>query len=396
MGKSGRHRGGHGRQRSDRHDRAHAAAPLSKQGIEAQSAEAGFTDTEPTDAGLTDTDSPASEMHAPGLPAPGRHADVDADTPLTATDFHHITVLKAEVVSWLRPHAEGVYVDVTLGGGGHTEALLLKSGPTGRVLGFDRDPMAREAAAKRLAPFGDRVSIRAGRFSELAESLAGFPKVDGVVADLGVSSPQLDRASRGFSFMHDGPLDMRMNPEEGESAADLVNHLSEAELKKIFWEYGEERFSGRIANAIVRTREEKPFETTRALAELIERVAPSPRGPGPRIHPATRVFQGLRIAVNEELNELKAGLEAAFGCLKPGGRLAVISFHSLEDRIVKQFFRDKAASCVCPPGLPICICGKVSEARILTSKPIEAGEQELERNPRARSARLRVAERIVP
>lgn len=330
-----------------------------------------------------------------------------------APPFSHLTVMRDEVLRLLDPQPDGVYVDVTLGGGGHSEAIL-QAAPGIKLIGLDRDPMALLASAARLERFGHQVTLCHARFSELeavldALAIAG---VDGIIADLGVSSPQLDQADRGFSFMHDGPLDMRMNPTEGPSAADLVNGEDEATLKRIFSDYGEERFAGRIAAAIVKDRVEHPFTRTRELASMIERVVPrsaSPktmggRGKGgrggaekgeKRIHPATRVFQALRIAVNEELRELEDGLAAAFASLKPGGRMAIISFHSLEDRIVKQFFRAKAATCVCPPQIPVCVCGKVAEVRVLTPKPLEAGEEEVAQNPRARSARLRVAERLI-
>lgn len=310
--------------------------------------------------------------------------------------FVHRTVLLDEVLRYLEPRSGRVYVDATLGGGGHAEAILEASGPAGVLIGIDRDPMALQAAGVRLARFGARARLIHGRFSALSERLAALEieSVDGVVADLGVSSPQLDLAERGFSFSQEGPLDMRMDPGAPLTAATLVNEAPLEELVRIFREYGEERHAARVARAIVADRRVKPFETTRQLASLLERLLPRQGGPQ-RIHPATRIFQALRIAVNDELGELAAGLKAAFASLNPGGRLVVISFHSLEDRIVKQFFREKAASCVCPPELPICQCAKVSEARILTPRPVEASDEELGSNPRARSARLRAAEKSV-
>jgi 16S rRNA (cytosine1402-N4)-methyltransferase len=308
--------------------------------------------------------------------------------------FDHRPVLLTEVLSYLEPRPGGLYVDATLGGGGHAEAVLEASAPDGRLIGIDRDPMALRAAGRRLARFGERVRLVHGRFSQLSALLAelGAGPVDGVLADLGVSSPQLDRAERGFSFSQEGPLDMRMDPSAPLTAADLVNQAPLEELIRIFRDYGEERHAPRLARAIDHDRRTKPFTTTRQLASLIERVMPRSGGRD-RIHPATRVFQALRIAVNDELGELETGLEAAFSVLKPGGRMVIISFHSLEDRRVKQFFRDRAADCVCPPELPICRCSKVSEMRILTRKPVEAGPGEAAANPRARSARLRAAEK---
>lgn len=307
--------------------------------------------------------------------------------------FHHLTVMKHELVSALAPRPGGIYVDATLGGGGHSELLLSQCAPDGRVIGLDRDPQALEAAGARLKPFGERLVRVHGRFSELEQHLdaLGIGQVDGVMADLGVSSPQLDQAERGFSFQKDGPLDMRMDPSSGPSAADLLATLEADALARIFWEHGEERFSGKIARAIVADRKERPFTRTLELAQLIARLVPG--GREARIHPATRVFQALRIAVNGEDRELAEGLQAALSRLRPGGRLAILSFHSGEDRRVKQQFRDWASTCVCPPGLPICICGNVALGRILTPRPLEANEEEVLNNPRARSVRLRILEK---
>lgn len=333
------------------------------------------------------------EVSAPALEAAQPLVSA-AQAPVGSAEFHHITVLREQTVAFLAPERGGMYVDVTLGGAGHSAWLLSQTGPETQLIGLDRDPMALEAAAQRLAPFEGRFQLASARFSELAQALErlGVSAVDGVMADLGVSSPQLDRAERGFSFMKDGPLDMRMDPTQGMTASELVMEASQEELRRIFWEYGEERQAGRIAGALVRARQTRNFTRTRELAELVAQVAPLP--PHLKIHPATRVFQALRIAVNDELTEVERGLEAAFQSLKPGGRLAIIAFHSLEDRIVKHLFREKAASCVCPPGLPICMCKKRVEARILTTRPHEPTEQEITANPRARSARLRALERL--
>ena len=299
-----------------------------------------------------------------------------------------------EVLTYLEPRVDGVYVDATVGGGGHAAQVLEATSPGGQLIGIDRDPAALEAAKARLEGYGDRVLLVRGRFAQVDGLLEanGIGLVDGVLADLGVSSPQLDHPERGFSFAKEGPLDMRMDPEWPVTAAMLVNEEPVEELARIFREYGEERYAWRVAEAIVQRRRVRSFESTRDLAGVLERVVPRQKV-GARIHPATRVFQGLRIAVNDELAELEAGLEAAFSRLKVGGRLVIISFHSLEDRIVKQFLRKRALTCICPPEMPICRCSKVSEVRILTPKPVEAGADEVSGNPRARSARLRAAEK---
>ncbi|HEX2981712.1 MAG TPA: 16S rRNA (cytosine(1402)-N(4))-methyltransferase RsmH, partial [Anaerolineaceae bacterium] len=279
----------------------------------------------------------------------------------------------------------------TLGAGGHAWGILQASSPEGRLLGLDLDPVALELARKRLAEFGERATLKQASYITLREQLAelGWPSVQGIVLDLGVSSMQIDTAERGFSFQAEGPLDMRFSPENPVTAADLVNRLPEAELAQIIWEYGEERMSRRIARAIVQAR---PIETTRQLAETIARAARGERGG--RIHPATRTFQALRIAVNQELKVIEGVLPQAVDALDPGGRLAVISFHSLEDRIVKQFFRRESRDCICPPEQPICTCGHKASITEVTRHPIEAAEPEIAQNPRARSARLRVAEKL--
>ena len=306
-------------------------------------------------------------------------------------DTYHVPVLADQVLALLSPHPGGRYIDMTLGGGGHTLMMLEASAPDGHVLGLDRDPAAIASAGARLAPFGGRAVVARRAFDQVAEVATrhGFVPADGILMDVGVSSRQLNDPGRGFSFRADGPLDMRMDPDADiPTAADLVNTLEFGELARVFRDYGEERHAKRIARAIVRAREDAPFTTTARLANLIEANVPRERGPR-RIHPATRVFQALRIAVNDELGMLDRGLDAAFGVLAPGGRLAVISFHSLEDRMVKQRFREWSTGCVCPPAFPICQCGRTPLATLLTRRAQVARPEEVEANPRARSAKLR-------
>lgn len=307
--------------------------------------------------------------------------------------FSHQSVMPNEVLHWLNPKPGGVYLDGTLGGAGHSR-LILEMAEGSRLVGLDRDPAALKAAAEVLAPFGDRVSLHHATFDRAGDVVRqlGFDGLDGMLLDLGVSSHQLDTAERGFSFRQDAPLDMRMNPDEGETAADLVNQAEEDELVRIFFEFGEERFSRRIARAIVRQRQTAPITGTLELAGLVEAVVPGGRRPT-RIHPATRIFQALRIRVNDELGQVTRGLERGLELLKPGGRLVVISFHSLEDRIVKRMFRDKARGCICPPKLPVCHCNQTPLVKLLTRKGVKAGEEEIERNARSRSAVLRAVER---
>jgi 16S rRNA (cytosine1402-N4)-methyltransferase len=300
-----------------------------------------------------------------------------------------------EVMKYLEPHSGGVYLDGTLGGAGHARLILEASSPDGVLIGLDRDAAALAAAQSNLAPFGDRVILRQGNFSDMGAQLdqLGISSLDGILLDLGVSSHQLDSPERGFSFREDGPLDMRMNPKEGMSAAEVVAEAEADELKRIFREYGEERWAGKIARAIVMDREKVPFVTTLQLAEMISRVVPASKGPQ-RIHPATRVFQALRIHVNGELDSLRTALDTAWMRLKSGGRLVVISFHSLEDRMVKRAFRALATGCTCPPRLAVCACGQKPSVRVLTRKAVRAAENETDDNPRARSAVLRAMEKL--
>ncbi len=309
--------------------------------------------------------------------------------------FRHLSVMPEEVLRYLAPKPGGIYLDGTVGGGGHAALVLEASAPDGKLIGLDRDTEALAAAAQRLLPFADRVRLRQGNFAGMAEALAGLgiTGIDGLLLDLGVSSHQLDNAQRGFSFQKDAPLDMRMDGEAGVTAADLVNDLAEAELTRIIREFGEERWAKRIAAFIAKARNESPVETTLQLAEIVK--AAVPRGAWEeRIHPATRTFQALRIAVNDELASLEKGLDLGVEMLRPGGRVVVISFHSLEDRIVKTSLRRLSQGCTCPKELPYCVCGGKPQVRVLTGKPVMAGEAEVDANPRARSARLRAAEKL--
>ncbi len=305
----------------------------------------------------------------------------------------HAPVLLTETIELLQPKPGGHYVDCTLGWGGHAEKILELSSPTGALLGIDADPKALDATRNRLAGFGGRVVLVESYFDRLGEVArqTGFEQADGVLFDLGVSSPQLDTVERGFSFHRDAPLDMRFGPLATESAADIVNSRSVDELQLLFQEYGEEHHARRVARRIVEERGREPIETTGRLAEIVARAKPREYE---RIHPATRVFQALRIAVNDELGRLQRALPQALDTLAAGGRLAAISFHSLEDRAVKRFMRHEARGCVCPPELPVCICDHQPAVRILTRKPIEATAAEVATNPRARSAKLRAAQRL--
>ncbi len=307
----------------------------------------------------------------------------------------HTPVLLREAVAALGCRPGGLWVDGTLGAGGHAEAILRATAPDGRLIGCDRDAEALEIARARLAPFAERALLRHADFRRLPAILdeCGAELVDGLLLDLGVSSLQLGDARRGFSFREDGPLDMRMDRSVTTTAADLVNGLPQAEIASILARYGEEPRAGRIAAAIVRERRRAPIATTRRLAEIVAAAAPGARGRG-RIHPATRTFQALRIAVNDELAGLDRLLEEAARRLRPGGRIAVIAFHSLEDRVVKRAFRDLAQRCVCPRDLPVCACGRPGLVRPVTRRAVRPGPEEVGRNPRSRSARLRVAERL--
>jgi len=302
----------------------------------------------------------------------------------------HAPVLYHPVLSALQARAGGRYMDGTVGAGGHAAGLLEASTPDGLLLGLDRDPQALSIAAQRLSPFGERVTLRQTSFARLAHTAAeaGWETVDGLLLDLGLSSMQLDSAGRGFSFRLDGPLDMRFDPAQALSAADLVNDLPVRDLAEILRRFGEEPRAWQVAQAVVAAR---PLHSTTQLAEIVARASGRTRS---GIHPATRTFQALRIAVNDELAALHDGLEQALTLLAPGGRLAVISFHSLEDRQVKEFIRRESRDCVCPPEQPLCTCGHHATLRMLTRKPLRPDEAEIRRNPRARSARLRVAERL--
>ena len=292
----------------------------------------------------------------------------------------------------IRP--DGVYVDGTLGGAGHSGQIAARL-TTGRLIGIDRDPVALQVARQRLAPYQDNVTLVHSNFCEIAQVLqeCGVPGVDGILLDLGVSSPQLDDAQRGFSYMADAPLDMRMNSQDSLTARDVVNTWSQEELSRILYTYGEERYSARIASAICRRREERPIETTLELVEVIRSAMPA-AALREKQHPAKRSFQAIRIAVNDELGSVEKVMADAIPLLNPGGRLAVITFHSLEDRIVKTAMAEAAKGCTCPPSFPVCVCGKKPAVRVISRKPIVAGEAELEVNPRSRSAKLRVCEKL--
>ncbi len=307
----------------------------------------------------------------------------------------HQPVLSEEVLDLLAPRPGQTIVDTTLGAGGHAEALLESIGPDGRLLGIDRDPQALRLAGERLARFGARFVPIRGDHTELGALLrrAHVFAVDGILFDLGVSSMQLDDAERGFSFRFDGPLDMRMDQESGRTAADLVAELSEDQLRDLLHRFGEERRAAAIARALVRERAARPISTTRQLAELVERAL-GPAARRYRINPATRTFQALRIAVNGEITELGRLVDEAVALLRNGGRLAVIAYHSLEDRAIKQAMKRLAQRCTCPPRLPVCGCGKENLVRILSARPVRPSDREIENNPRSRSARLRVAERL--
>jgi 16S rRNA (cytosine1402-N4)-methyltransferase len=312
-------------------------------------------------------------------------------------EVFHKPVLVAEVIASLQCRAGAVYVDGTLGGGGHAFEILGNSAPDGRLIGIDADGDALREAEKHLASFGDRKTLVKGNFADMETILTGMNigKVEGILLDLGVSSHQLETAERGFSFTLDAPLDMRMDQDRGASAYDLVNTLSGEELEEVIRKFGEERMARRIARAIVARRALSPIRTTGDLASVVVGASPVTRGPA-RIHPATRTFQALRIAVNNELAGLQRALAGGMGLLKPGGRFSVISFHSLEDRIVKNAFRSAGKGCICPPDFPVCACDRKPTMNVITRRPVVPGEAEIRDNPRARSAKLRTAERIGP
>jgi 16S rRNA (cytosine1402-N4)-methyltransferase len=309
----------------------------------------------------------------------------------------HLPVLVDEVMSMLAPAPGSLQIDATVGGGGHTERILEATNPDGRLLGLDADGAAIARVDGRLRPrFGDRLVLRRANFRELGTVApeAGFGAVDGMLFDLGLSSFQLGDAERGFGFRTGGPLDMRFDTTRGVPAAELLATLDRIELSALFKRYGEEPQANRIANAIVAARATAPVSTAEELAALVERVAPGNPRTRRRIHPATRVFQALRIAVNEELDALQDGLAAAVDLLRPGGRLVVLSYHSLEDRIVKRFFAAERRGCICPPEVPVCVCGKNPRLRLVTRPSLTPSADEIAANPRARSARLRAAERL--
>ena len=310
------------------------------------------------------------------------------------SEFTHRPVLLDECIEALNIRPDGIYLDGTLGRAGHSREIA-KRLTAGRLICVDRDDAALEAARERLAPWMDRVTLVHSNFDRVDEILndMGIPGADGMLFDLGVSSPQLDDGARGFSYMADAPLDMRMDREEGLTAAQVVNTWSQEELRRILFQYGEERYAPQIAAAIVRRREEKPVETTLELVEVIKGAMPA-KALKEKQHPAKRSFQAIRIAVNDELGSVERMIARAVPRLKKGGRLAVITFHSLEDRIVKTGFAEFARGCTCPPDFPVCVCGKTPDVKLVNKKPILPSQRELEENPRARSAKLRVAEKL--
>ncbi len=309
-------------------------------------------------------------------------------------EFHHISVLLDECIDALHIRPDGIYLDGTLGGAGHSSQIAQRL-TTGRLISVDRDPVALQVAQERLAPWMDRVTLVHSNFREIDRILDDLhiDKVDGMLFDLGVSSPQLDDGARGFSYMADAPLDMRMDGGDSLTAWEVVNHWPREELRRILFEYGEERYAPLIAAAIERRRGEKPIDTTLELVDVIKSAMPG-QALREKQHPAKRSFQAIRIAVNDELNSVGDMMQAAIPRLNPGGRLAVITFHSLEDRIVKNAMAAAAKGCTCPPDFPVCVCGHTPQVRVVTRKPIVSGAEELERNPRARSAKLRVAEKL--
>ncbi|USB34495.1 16S rRNA (cytosine(1402)-N(4))-methyltransferase RsmH [Paenibacillus sp. YPG26] len=316
--------------------------------------------------------------------------------------FHHITVLKEEATEGLRIKPDGIYVDCTLGGGGHSSVILSKLGPEGRLIAFDQDDWAHANAKEKLSEYGERLTLVKSNFRYMEEKLreiewvpkqGGIPQVDGILYDLGVSSPQFDEGERGFSYNADAPLDMRMDRSSDLTAREIINEWPEKEIARVLFQYGEEKFSRRIAKFIVDSRQETPVETTGQLVELIKLGIPAAaRRTGG--HPAKRSFQALRIAVNDELGAFEDGLHQAVRCTAAGGRISVITFHSLEDRICKQIFAGYLEKCTCPTDFPMCVCGGKGTLKLINRKPLVPSEEELAHNPRARSAKLRVAEKL--
>jgi len=311
-----------------------------------------------------------------------------------SNEFHHVSVLLWECIDGLNIKPDGIYVDGTLGGAGHSSQIVKKL-TTGRHIGIDRDPIALKAAGERLEPYKDKVTLVHSNFCEIRQVLddLDIEGVDGILLDLGVSSPQLDDGERGFSYMVDAPLDMRMNNEDSLSADTVVNTWSYEELKRILFEYGEERYAPKIAAAICSRREEKPIRTTLELVDIIRGAMPA-AALREKQHPAKRSFQAIRIAVNDELGSVEKVMRDAIPKLNKGGRLAVITFHSLEDRIVKNAMANASKGCTCPPNFPVCVCGKKPQVKLITRKPIVSSAEELEVNPRARSAKLRICEKL--
>lgn len=310
------------------------------------------------------------------------------------SEFHHISVLLQECLDGLNIKPDGIYVDGTLGGAGHSSQIA-KRLTTGRLIGIDRDPIALKAAGERLKEFGDKVTLVHSNFCRIGQVLdeLNIPAVDGILLDLGVSSPQLDDGQRGFSYMADAPLDMRMNNGDALTAETVVNTWSYEQLRRILFDYGEERYAPQIAAAICRRREETPIHTTFELVDVIRSAMPA-AALREKQHPAKRSFQAIRIAVNDELGAVREVMDTAIPRLKTGGRLAIITFHSLEDRIVKNGMAEAAKGCTCPPSFPVCVCGKTPEVKLVSRKPITASDEELTVNPRSRSAKLRVCEKL--
>jgi 16S rRNA (cytosine1402-N4)-methyltransferase len=309
--------------------------------------------------------------------------------------FRHLSVMPDEVIQFLNPQPGGTYLDGTLGGGGHARLILEHCTPGGMLIGIDQDQEALLATGQRLAEFGTSAQLVHGNYGQLDSHLdrVEVPALDGFILDIGVSSHQLDSGQRGFSFQHDAPLDMRMDTSRGQTAADLLNELPEEELARVIWDFGEERWAKRIASFIVKARQEAPITGTFQLVDIIKGAVPKAKW-DERIHPATRTFQAVRITVNRELDNLEKGLRSAIDRLKPGGRGVVISFHSLEDRIVKHIFREYTTGCTCPRNLPVCVCSNRPRVQILTGRPVMADDTEISANPRSRSAKLRAVKKL--